>query len=582
MKHKAMKPLSKLLLLVLFVWTANLAFAGVDKATQERYKQRYENKALFLKIPVRGEKQIVFVGAGAARTDTQAGEIVRFKVGDQVRVLNVSFGGDEIRFKIGPIDLGRSSELVFKFSGPLQEGFAEADFNAALNNTFTEGLSYTDIDRAKQKYLQDQFDRIISELAATSNTSRDFVLRAVTERLPAYVSARRDVQNVEQRNSELQSQLGQLNARLKRVESEQKQLQSENDKLNNLIDAIRSELGVSEGTGDPSVGIRRLKQQLADVKKALNLKVESSKDLGRQIQELSSVSRRLQQDKATVDAELKQLKDNYEKSQDEVKKLTRENTDLKSEAEKLSRDLKALNLKGDSLSKNYLQLQKEKDKLQDSLAAFRALRAENLQERVEDGYVKRVTEVRLNSTPIGSIESTVPAEIKPGDRKNVKVTYTAESIDYLKLSDADRKIMNSIGERLKIGQVISNVAEGVEVKPVGSSDNVKEVRERSSGSWEWEVVNQTSHDPGFVLQTYLLNKDNQEIPLLSYRVQARSPDLAKKIAGYLQPIPVIFGALCGFILFGIVGAFRRAARPSVRTAYKKAKGEEDYVADKQL
>lgn len=205
------------------------AQAGVDKSTQERYKRRYENRTFFLKIPVRGDRQIIAIGSGdETMTLANEGNPLRFKVGDQVSVLNLNFGRNEVRFKIASVETNRQSELVFRFPSELTESFSESSgLDAALNKIFTEGLTYKEIDNAKQSYLKDQFDKIISDLAIASNTSRDFVLQSIAQKLPACEAAKKDVENVTQRNRELSEQVRQLTAQLERMELERKQLQDE-------------------------------------------------------------------------------------------------------------------------------------------------------------------------------------------------------------------------------------------------------------------------------------------------------------------------------------------------------------------
>jgi hypothetical protein len=43
------------------LWCAHYGLAGVSRPIQDKYRRNYENKALFLKIPVFGERQYVFL-----------------------------------------------------------------------------------------------------------------------------------------------------------------------------------------------------------------------------------------------------------------------------------------------------------------------------------------------------------------------------------------------------------------------------------------------------------------------------------------------------------------------------------------
>ncbi|MFQ5930100.1 MAG: hypothetical protein ACE5MK_10390, partial [Acidobacteriota bacterium] len=150
----------KLQLLALFLSLGLWLNAGVRREVEDWYVQKYENKAMFLKVPIRGEQQMVYVRNTGPVLDRRTGGLsLLFKVGDQVRITKVDFKGGSIRFKIASVDLRRESEIIFEFPQQLREGFPQrASFDAALEATLTEGLSYTDIDSAKEKFIKTEFE----------------------------------------------------------------------------------------------------------------------------------------------------------------------------------------------------------------------------------------------------------------------------------------------------------------------------------------------------------------------------------------------------------------------------------------
>ncbi|PYV08193.1 MAG: hypothetical protein DMG07_26510, partial [Acidobacteria bacterium] len=170
------------------VFCSTLGFAGVSRPIQERYRRNYENKALFLKVPIFAERQHIFITGNSARPEPPpAGVPARFKVGDQVRVLGIDFSGDEIRFKLGAISGTGSATLVFKFDAELADSFPNsAAFDGALDGAFTEGMKFSDVDEAKRGYVEDQFERVLRDLVTTSGTSREFVLKSMAAKLPGY------------------------------------------------------------------------------------------------------------------------------------------------------------------------------------------------------------------------------------------------------------------------------------------------------------------------------------------------------------------------------------------------------------
>ena len=66
------------------------------------------------------------------------------KVGDQVRITDVSFRNDPVRFKIASLETTGQGEIAFQFPRQLEQDFPQrGNFDVALEATLTEGLSYT-------------------------------------------------------------------------------------------------------------------------------------------------------------------------------------------------------------------------------------------------------------------------------------------------------------------------------------------------------------------------------------------------------------------------------------------------------
>src|SRR5262245_56451890 len=69
------------ILLVALAGTAT-AFAGISRALQDRYRRSYDNKALFLKVPIFADRQHVFIIGTTVRPEPAGAATARFKVGD--------------------------------------------------------------------------------------------------------------------------------------------------------------------------------------------------------------------------------------------------------------------------------------------------------------------------------------------------------------------------------------------------------------------------------------------------------------------------------------------------------------------
>jgi hypothetical protein len=88
----------------------------------------------------------------------------------------------------------------------------------------------------------------------------------------------------------------------------------------------------------------------------------------------------------------------------------------------------------------------------------------------------------------------------------------------------------------------------------------REVGERDRSSWRWSIVNRGTQDAQFLLAARLVNRDSNEIPLFQQESRVAASNAVRQVRSYLQPIPLIAGAILGFLLFGIVGIFRRPSK----------------------
>ena len=98
---------------IIFLFTTAISgFSGVARDIQEQYKIAYENKVMFLKIPVYSEQQSIYISGQSYRVE-QYNRTPIYNVGAQLRVFEVDFGGDEIKFKLGEIAGSNSLEIEF-------------------------------------------------------------------------------------------------------------------------------------------------------------------------------------------------------------------------------------------------------------------------------------------------------------------------------------------------------------------------------------------------------------------------------------------------------------------------------------
>jgi predicted nuclease with TOPRIM domain len=554
-----------ILLFVVIVAAATPCFAGVSRAIQDRYRKEWENKALFLKIPIYGEKALVHITGRTFRAEEGTGT-ARFKVGDQLRILGLDFSNEEIRFKMGQVASAVGvAEVVFRFDSNLLENFPNSDvFEKALQSTFTEGLKFTDIEDAKRGYVEDQFDRTVREMAETSGTNREAVLKAIAPRVPAYQDAVKDLENLKSRNQDLTGQLSQtqsdnrkLEGELRNQVSEVNRLRKENTALSEKIDSSSAQLGK---LGEEIRNVRGLTQsyqkEIANVQRTLNMKVDANRDMGSQIADLGQLLQKLQKDNSALDSQNNSLRQNLENQQTANNKLLGENDDLKSANAKMKDTIGTLTSKEDSLARQYLQVKQNRDNLENLALAVQNLNTRLLEENTEGGIYTGKFNMYLREVLLGSLTLRVPDALASGQEKTGEAEFLSESVDYVKLSADERHILRSLGDKLKLQVKLASIGDAIAVAPE-KGDATQEIGERDRATWRWKITNKGTQDARVFLAARLINKNSDEIPLLEEEHLVKSSNVVRQVRNFLQPIPMTIGAVIGFLLFGIVSVFRR-------------------------
>jgi predicted nuclease with TOPRIM domain len=550
--------------IILLLATAIAGFAGVSRAIQDQYRQLYENKAMFLKIPIYSERQLIYISGQSFRVERESGT-PKYKVGDQLRIYQVDFSGDAIKFRMGEIAAPASIEIEFKFDTNLLEDFPNRDvFNRALQAIFTEGLKYTEIEDAKKSFIEERFESSVNEIANAASASRDSVLKRIAPQVPAYQDAQREidtlkssVQNVSDHLSQSQSENRKLQSELKTQQAEIANLKKDNAALKQKIDNSTSqvtklgeELSKVRGTAQ---GYQR---ELANLQRSLNLRVDTNRDLSAQIADLGQALLKLQKENEAQAQQIGSLRTSLDAQQAANTRLVGDNEDLKSSNQKLQNTIKTLTSKEDSLARNYLNLKDEKEKLDDFHQSIAALSSRLVEEKTENGVYYCKANVYLGDVLIGTLDWNLPLYLNQGQTKIVEADFSAESIDAIRMTPEERHILRSLGQRLKIKLDLASGSPSMSIEPV-KSEPVHEVGEREHSTWQWSINNRGAQDSRILLSARLINKDSNEIPLLRQEHPVAASNAVRQVRKYLQPIPLAVGVILGFLLFGIVGIFRR-------------------------
>jgi predicted nuclease with TOPRIM domain len=549
---------------ILIIITAFSAFSGVSRRIQDQYKRDYENKAVFLKIPIYSERQLVHINDQKIQAEQGLGA-PRFKVGDQMRILGVDFAGDEVKFKMGAIASAGVVEIVFKFSGALLETFPNKDvFDRALAVTFTEGLKYSDIEDSKHSFIEQEFDRSIRDIAGAASISRESVLKSIASQVPAYQDAQREIDNLRNKLQDVNGQLNQSQSENRKLDSTVKSQQSELTRLKNANASLQDKIDSSslqvsklgDDLRDAKGAAQGYQQGLASIQRSLNLKVEGNRDLASQIAELGQAVRKLQKDNDSLGNQLASTKTNLDAQHAANAKLMSENEGLKSSNEKMQSTIKTLTSSGDSLAKKYTDLQNAKQKLDDFSQLVKSLKTSIVEEKNEAGVRSGKANIFLKSTLIGVLAWHLPINIAPGKNNAGEVAFAAESIDLVKMTQEERHLLRTLGDRLKVRIDLTSADKSVDIKPE-QSDSLRSVAERDRSTWKWNIGSSGSQDSRLLISARLVNQDSEEVSFFQEENSVAASNLIRQIRNHLQPIPLAVGAVIGFLIFGIVGVFRK-------------------------
>jgi predicted nuclease with TOPRIM domain len=568
-------------------------FAGVSRAIQDKYRQKFENKALFLRVPLFSEKQYIYLRGKAISPDQGPNSgAARYKVGDQMRVVGMDFGGDDIKFKLSAIKGAGLNDVIFKFDANLIDSFPNSDvFDRAVEATFTEGLKYSDLEEAKRDYVGDQFERAVREIAAASSTGRDTVLKNMAPLLPAYQDAQKDIENLKNRNQDLSGQITQLQGESRQIDVElraqqaevarlrgansalQEKIDSSTSQLSRLGDDLRSARGTAQG----------YQKELANLQKTLNIKLDSNRDLAVQIAELGQAMRKIQKENETLESQNSTLHANVEKLQGDNSKLSSELEDAKASNRQMRETIETLTSKEDSLARQYLDLKRAKENVDNVILSVDNLNARTVEEKSEDGRSAGRVGIFLRNIPLGTIEWSLPEHLSHNEQQSGVFSFATDSIDYVKVSTEERRILRSLGERLKLQVKLTSNLASMEVKPE-KDEAVQEVGERDKATWRWKIFNTGTQDTHLALTVRLINKNSDDVPLFQREQLVTSSSVARQVRSYIQPIPIGLGALIGMLLYGIAGIFRKSRRSERTVKRRAAKPPEPppYIDQKQL
>jgi hypothetical protein len=531
--------------------------AGVRREIENWYVQNYENKALFLKIPIRGQRQIVYVGDTQPTLDPgSAASPLIFKVGDQVRITDVNFRNDSVRFKIASLELSGVGEIAFEFPRQLEEDFSQrGNFDVALGATLTEGLSYTDIDSAKEEFIKSQFDQFVQQLARSNDTTNDFVMTTLGEKIPTYRLATSKLQEVEQilleetaARQQNQSDLARLRVELDQTKTQLSTLQSEQDDLLNEIASAERQ------TAEFKKRAQDHEQQIDSLVKNLNLKSSSATSLSAQVKVLNESIDALQQEQMSRARKLQDVTTQLAQHQESNEKLSQELQKSQKERDKVWDDLRLLTSNRKSLEARYLEVKRENEKFEDNSLLSDSLSFKRRIENREEG-VFQLADLYLLDQLIATLETQVP----PYAGTVHPVRLEVKSPDIVKFAEEEREVYEVLGETLKIQTSWQSRSDDLKIVLL-DKEPLQTVGPREKIEWPWMFQGDISQPEQVSLVTHLVSPDGVEIFLGSQDFTVSPGQILVRLRHSFSLISLLAGVVLALAALGIVFTFRRKSQ----------------------
>ena len=574
---------------VVAVAAFSFVYPRVAREIRDEYVQRFENKAVFLKVPVRGLRQVVHVLDSGARLDRgNLNQPVSFKVGDQVRIIDVNFRDNTVRFRFSSVDTTREGALEFRFPAQTQQMFPQREnFEKSLASSLTEGLSYRELESAKGEFIRGQVKTLVREFATTTNTPDDVVLQTIVEDSPQYQALEQELSQIRKKNQSLDRNV----SRLGRTSQEQRTRIAD---MTVELDRLRTQVQELERDKNQAARTRRsLEGQLKDAQDkaneildSLDLTTASNAELDNRMQSLSAgiESARLAREK--LSEELAQARADLNEANQANSKLTADLKNVRARNRRLSSELRSLTSNKDSIQAQFLQAKRQSDALETASRLSAGLRLErSFQER--EGRQLEIADLYLLSKQVGRLEIEIPDH--PGEICRLK--FLMESPDRVEFQEEERALFESLGEAFKIEP--SWAFDSDRLKAVlMEGEAAREAKPREALEWSWILEGEISEPERALLRVQLVNSDDQTISLDPHEFHLTPPGLVSYLMRSFSPVSLGAGVFLGLVFAGVAGLFRRRprSRPSKPSKTSKRRpaqpvpdeSDREYVIQKKL
>ena len=564
-------------------------FPRVGREIRDEYVQRFENKAVFLKVPVRGLQQVVHVLDSGAKLDRgNLNQPVSFKVGDQVRIIDVNFRDKTVRFRFSSVGTTREGSLEFRFPAATQQTFPQREnFEKSLASSLTEGLSYKELESAKGEFIRGQVKTLVREFATTTNTPDEVVLRTIVEDSPQYQALDREFSQIQKQNQVLDRDVSRLGRASREQRAQIADMTVELDRLRTQVRELERDKNLASRTRQSLEGqLKDAQVKMNELLGSLNLKSASNAELDNRMQSLSAGIESARRAREELSEELAQARADLNEREQANSKLTTDLKKVRDRNRRLSSELRSLTSNKDSIQSQFLQAKRQSDALEMASRLSAGLRLErSFQER--EGRPLEIADLYLLSKRVGRLEIETPEH--PGEICRMK--FLLESPDRVEFQDEERVLFDSLGERFKIEPVWSFAGGRLRAVLV-EGEAAREATPREAVEWRWILEGAISEPERAQLRFQLVNSDDQKISLDPHEFYLTPPGLISYLIRSFSPVSLGAGVFVGLVFAGVAGLFRRRSRskrskpsrPSKRRRTQPAPEEPDreYVIQKKL
>ncbi len=563
------------------------ALADVSKEVVTEYENNYVNRAMFLKVPVRGERQTIFIrGNNVIPDSSSAGLPLSFLVGEQVRVTSLRFRNNSIEFRISSIDGTKRGTLVFQFPQQLEFGFPEKNaFDKALNDSLTTGLSYREIESAKKEYIQKEFTRVAQQIAQTTSSDNSFVMGAIATEIPDVAAAfqardraeksladlRSDYDEADSERKKLSEQVRELRNSLNRAQEESRSIKNDRDALARKGSSQLEELQRLRAENSQT------KEHLNSLAKEMDIQLGSNSNLTGQVSSLSKNLQDLKEDWAALQKKITTTETELNKIREERNKLTSDLTISQRKASQLQSRLNSLTSNRNSLEATYVRTKNQLDNLELAGKTASALSLERVPGESGEAEGTIAYAVNLLSKRIGLLSVQPPSSIlDPGTAE-----FTVVSPDTVQFTEDERIMFASLGKEIQVKAEWTSMGGSLESQ-LTSGEEMQSVAPREKAEWAWTFSGSPDSAEPAQLKLSFIDENENHVPVtaLEFEIEPESI-IPLKLTG--SPwIPGLIGFILGSLLVLIL--LRLTGKKS-NGAPKKEKSKRDpsaYSTQKDL